>query len=158
MTITLMALRVSIAPVAFGHAGEVNGEVQDRGRIEPAGQHIGQKLGDIGAHRRNAALQGDVLEEHSAAKSICRPGCRVGFVGVPHHSAAMDFSRMFFQNIALQGGVAPVRAYIPELLADVLAGRLDPSPVLDLTVNLAGVPEGYRAMDTRKAIKVMVMV
>jgi threonine dehydrogenase-like Zn-dependent dehydrogenase len=57
-----------------------------------------------------------------------------------------------------RGGVAPVRAYIPELLADVLAGRLDPSPVLDLTVDLAGVPEGYRAMDAREAIKVMVMV
>ncbi len=94
----------------------------------------------------------------NTAIGICRPGCRVGFVGVPHHSAAMDFRRMFFQNIALQGGVAPVRAYIPELLADVLANRLDPSPVLDLTVDLAGVPEGYRAMDTRKAIKVMVMV
>ena len=54
-------------------------------------------------------------------------------------------------------GVAPVRSsYIPELLVDVLAGSLDPSPVLDLTVDLAGVPEGYRAMDTRKAIKVMV--
>ena len=65
---------------------------------------------------------------------------------------------MFYQNIALQGGVAPVRAYIPELMADVLAGRLDPSPVLDLSVDLAGVPEGYRAMDTRRAIKVMVML
>jgi threonine dehydrogenase-like Zn-dependent dehydrogenase len=65
---------------------------------------------------------------------------------------------MFYQNIGLQGGVAPVRAYIPELLADVLGGRLDPSPVLDLTVDLAGVPEGYRAMDTREAIKVMVSV
>jgi len=53
-------------------------------------------------------------------------------------------------------GVAPIRSYIPELLVDVLAGRLDPSPVLDLIVDLAGVPEGYRAMDTRKAIKVMV--
>ena len=94
----------------------------------------------------------------NTAIGICRPGYRVGVVGVPHHSAAMDFKRMFSQNIALQGGVAPVRAYIPELLADVLAGRLDPSPVLDLTVDLAGVPEGYRAMDTRKAIKVMVMV
>ncbi len=94
----------------------------------------------------------------NTAIGICRPGCRVGFVGVPHHSAEMDFGRMFFQNITLQGGVAPVRAYIPELLADVLAGRLDPSPVLDLTVGLTGVLEGYRAMDTREAIKVMVMV
>jgi threonine dehydrogenase-like Zn-dependent dehydrogenase len=94
----------------------------------------------------------------NTAIGVCRPGGRVGHVGVPHHGEAMDFRRMFYQNIALQGGVAPVRAYIPELLADVLAGRLDPSPVLDLTVDLAGVPAGYRAMDTREAIKVMVTV
>jgi threonine dehydrogenase-like Zn-dependent dehydrogenase len=94
----------------------------------------------------------------NSAIGICRPGGRVGFVGVPHHSAAMDIRRMFYHNIGLKRGVAPVRAYIPELLADVMAGRLDPSPVLDFTVDLAGVPEGYRAMDTRKAIKVMVEV
>jgi threonine dehydrogenase-like Zn-dependent dehydrogenase len=51
-----------------------------------------------------------------------------------------------------------VRAYIPALLADVLAGRLDPSPVLDLTLCLDEVPEGYKAMDTRTAIKAMVIV
>jgi hypothetical protein len=51
-----------------------------------------------------------------------------------------------------------VRAYIPALLADVLAGRLDPSPVLDLTLSLDEAPEGYKAMDTRKAIKVMLVV
>lgn len=59
-------------------------------------------------------------------------------------------------NVALRGGVAPARAYIPELLADVIAGKFDPSPVLDLTVNLDGVPSGYAAMDSREAIKVMV--
>lgn len=94
----------------------------------------------------------------NAAIGICRPGCKVGYVGVPHYGSALDFRRMFFQNISLHGGVAPVRAYIPELLKDVLEGRLDPSPVLDHTVNLDGVPEGYRAMDTRKAIKVMVQM
>jgi threonine dehydrogenase-like Zn-dependent dehydrogenase len=56
----------------------------------------------------------------------------------------------------LRGGGAPVRAYLPELLADVLAGRLDPSAVLDLTVDLDGVPSGYAAMDQRTAMKVMV--
>ena len=68
----------------------------------------------------------------------------------------VDLQRPFRQNIRLVGGVAPVRVYIPELLADVLAGKLDPSPVLDLTVDLAGVPEGYSAMDGRRATKVMV--
>lgn len=59
-------------------------------------------------------------------------------------------------NITLRGGVAPAHAYIPELLEDVVAGRIDPSPVLDLTVDLNGVPSGYAAMDGREVIKVMV--
>jgi threonine dehydrogenase-like Zn-dependent dehydrogenase len=63
---------------------------------------------------------------------------------------------MFSENIALRGGVAPVRAYADELLADVLAGKLDASPVFDLTVGLDDVPSGYAAMDGRTAIKVLV--
>ncbi len=63
---------------------------------------------------------------------------------------------MFSYNIGLRGGLAPARAYLPELLEDVLAGRLDPSPVLDFTVSLAEVASGYSAMDQRQAIKVMV--
>jgi threonine dehydrogenase-like Zn-dependent dehydrogenase len=90
------------------------------------------------------------------AIGIARPGGTVGFVGVPNGGGAIDLGRMFRHNVALKGGVAPVRAYIPELLADVLAGRLDPSPVLDLEVDLDGVPEGYAAMDGRRAIKAMV--
>ena len=96
-------------------------------------------------------------ESMKTAIGIARPGGAVGYVGVPHGSAAgVDLQRLFRQNIRLVGGVAPVRAYIAELLADVLAGKLDPSPVLDLTVDLAGVPEGYAAMDGRRATKVMV--
>jgi len=63
---------------------------------------------------------------------------------------------MFSSNIGVRGGLAPARAYLPELLAEVLAGRLDPSPVLDLTVSLAEVAAGYAAMDQRQAIKVLV--
>jgi hypothetical protein len=63
---------------------------------------------------------------------------------------------MFSSNIGLRGGLAPARAYLPELLKDVLAGRLDPSPVLDRTVNLEAISSGYAAMDQRQAIKVMV--
>lgn len=96
---------------------------------------------------------GDAL---NSALGICRPGTRVGYVGVPHHEEAVNFMRMFRHNIALHGGVAPVRAYIPELLVDVLDGKLDPSPVLNMTVGLDGVPDGYKAMDKREAIKVMV--
>ena len=92
----------------------------------------------------------------STAIGITRPGGAIGFVGVPHGSETINLSRMFMSNITLRGGVAPARAYIPDLLADVLAGKIDPSPVLDVTVDLAGVPAGYAAMDGREAIKVMV--
>ncbi|PSM41956.1 IMP dehydrogenase [Streptomyces dioscori] len=93
----------------------------------------------------------------STAVNITRDGGAIGFVGVPHGSGTgLDLSVMFDRNIALRGGVAPVRAYIPELLPDVLDGTIDPSPVFDLTVTLDGVPDGYKAMDGRTALKVMV--
>ena len=91
------------------------------------------------------------------ASGMARPGGTIGFVGVPYGAQkGLDLRRMFGENIALRGGVAPVRAYADELLADVLAGRLDASPVFDRTVDLDGVPAGYAAMDRREAIKVMV--
>ena len=63
---------------------------------------------------------------------------------------------MFAKNIGLAGGMAPTRKYIPELLERVLAGGIDPGIVFDLTVPLDEVAEGYRAMDERRAIKVLV--
>lgn len=91
------------------------------------------------------------------ASGMARPGGTIGFVGIPYGAQqGLNLGRMFGENIALRGGVAPVRAYADELLADVLAGRLDASPVFDLTVDLDGVPGGYAAMDGRAAIKVMV--
>jgi threonine dehydrogenase-like Zn-dependent dehydrogenase len=96
------------------------------------------------------------MDSFDTAIGIARPGGKVGYVGVPHIAEMINLGRMFRHNIALHGGVAPVRAYIPELLADVVAGKLDPSPVMDKVVDLAGVPEGYAAMDAREAIKVMV--
>ncbi|MFJ8307424.1 MULTISPECIES: zinc-dependent alcohol dehydrogenase family protein [unclassified Streptomyces] len=91
------------------------------------------------------------------AVEITRDGGAIGYVGVPHGSSTgLDLSVMFDRNIALRGGVAPVRTYIPELLADVLDGTIDPSPVFDLTVGIEGVPDGYRAMDERTALKVLV--
>ncbi|SDK85554.1 zinc-dependent alcohol dehydrogenase family protein [Streptomyces indicus] len=93
----------------------------------------------------------------STAVNITRDGGAIGFVGVPHGSGTgLDLGVMFDRNIALRGGVAPVRTYIPELLPDVLDGTIDPSPVFDLTVGLEEVPEGYKAMDARTALKVLV--
>jgi threonine dehydrogenase-like Zn-dependent dehydrogenase len=110
-----------------------------------------------GGHGAHAVLECvGTQDSFRTATSICRDGGTVGYVGVPQLVESLDIADMFGRNVGVRGGVAPVRAYLPELLADVLAGRLDPSPVLDLTVDLDGVPEGYAAMDSRRAIKVMV--
>jgi alcohol dehydrogenase len=92
------------------------------------------------------------------AVDICRPGGTVGYVGVPHGMDGLDLYPLFGDNITLRGGVAPVRAYAEDLLADVLQGTLDPAPVFTETVSLDGVPEGYRMMDEREAVKVLVEV
>lgn len=96
-------------------------------------------------------------EAMHTALAVARDGGAIGFVGVPHDgNEGVDFRQMFRRNVALRGGIAPVRAYIPELLADVLDGRLDPSPVFDLTIGLEEVAAGYRAMDERRAIKTLI--
>ena len=64
--------------------------------------------------------------------------------------------RSFYHNLSVSGGLAPVRAYIDELLPDILEGRIQPGRVFDRTVSLDGVPDGYRAMKQREALKVMV--
>lgn len=92
------------------------------------------------------------------AAQIARPGGNIGYVGVPHIEDPSFISQMFVKNVTLEGGPAPVRNYLEELMEDVLQGTLDPSPVLNKTVNLEGVPEGYKAMDEREAIKVMVKI
>lgn len=92
------------------------------------------------------------------AAQIVRPGGNIGYVGVPHLESPDFINQMFFKNVSFEGGPAPVRNYLEELMEDVLQGNLDPSPVLEKTVDLEGVPEGYEAMDNREAIKVMVKI
>ena len=94
------------------------------------------------------------VQATETAVGACRPGGTVGHVGVP--AEPISLMDVYGRNITLRGGVAPARAYQPALLADVLAGVIDPSPVLDVTVGLDGVPGGYAAMDERRAIKVLV--
>jgi threonine dehydrogenase-like Zn-dependent dehydrogenase len=88
------------------------------------------------------------------AFAVARPGSTVGFVGVPH-GVKLPVGRMFASNIGLAGGMAPVRTYLPDLLERTLSGAIDPGKVFDLTLPLAEVAEGYRAMDERRAIKVL---
>jgi threonine dehydrogenase-like Zn-dependent dehydrogenase len=90
------------------------------------------------------------------AISIARPGGAVGRVGVPQDETMPASQLAFYNNVTVTGGPAPVRAYIDELLPDVLEGRIEPGRVFDRAVQLDEVPDGYRAMNERQAIKVMV--
>ena len=90
------------------------------------------------------------------AISIARPGGAVGRVGVPQHESMPASETAFYGNITVSGGPAPVRAYIEELLPDVLEGRIEPGRVFDRVIGLEEVPDGYRAMNEREAIKVIV--
>jgi threonine dehydrogenase-like Zn-dependent dehydrogenase len=90
------------------------------------------------------------------AFGVVRDGGTVSRVGAPQYPAVpMDFT-VFMRNVTLTGGVAPARAYIEELLPDVLDGTIQPGTVFDRTVDLDGVPGGYRAMADREALKVLV--
>ena len=93
----------------------------------------------------------------ATAFAVARPGAMVGYVGVPH-GVEVPLQRMFFRNVGLHGGSAPVRAYIPELMDDVLAGRIDPGRVFDFETDLDGIGEAYAAMHERRAIKSLVRV
>ena len=93
------------------------------------------------------------------ALGIVKDGGRIGYVGVPNGvTEGLALGRIFRRNVTIAGGVAPARAYLPELMADVLDGSLDPSPVFDLELPLERAPEGYTAMDERRAIKVLLRV
>jgi hypothetical protein len=92
----------------------------------------------------------------ATSMGIVRRGGAVGRVGVPHYEAIPGAQPMFYDNVIVAGGPAPTLAYIPDLLPDVLEGRIDPGRVFDRTVGLDGVPDGYRAMNEREALKVMI--
>jgi len=95
-------------------------------------------------------------ESMLTAIRIARPGGAVGRVGVPQEEAMPGSLPAFYNNVTVSGGPAPVRAYIKELLPDILEGRIEPGRVFDRIVRLDEVPVGYRAMNEREAIKVMV--
>lgn len=94
---------------------------------------------------------------YEQALGVVRPGGVISRVGVPQYSdGPIGRTPMFMRNITLTGGVAPARAYIPTLLPGVLAGDVNPGKVFDREVNLDQTPEGYRLMDDREALKVLV--
>ena len=95
-------------------------------------------------------------ESTHTALSITRPGGAVGRVGVPQDETMPAAMPTFFRNVTISGGPAPARAYMDELLPDVLEGRIQPGKVFDFAGDITKVPDGYRAMDDRKAIKAII--
>jgi len=93
----------------------------------------------------------------ATAFSIARVGSVVGAIGAPH-DVVVPMDTVIFRNIGLRGGVSPVRRYIPELLDDVLAGRIHPGLVFDFTTDLSGIKEAYEVMDQRRAIKALLRI
>jgi threonine dehydrogenase-like Zn-dependent dehydrogenase len=126
--------------------------VRERG--EQAIERVRELAGGVGAHSVLECVGTD--QAMLTAMSIARPGGAVGRVGVPHYAAIPAAEPSFYANVTVSGGPAPVRAYIEELLPDILEGRIDPGRVFDRVVDLEQVPDGYRAMNERKSIKVMV--
>ena len=90
-------------------------------------------------------------EAVQTALAIARPGSIVGYVGVPH-GVEIPVENILYRNVGVNGGPAPARAYIPELLDDILGGYINP----DFTTDLNGIEEAYAAMDERRAIKSLV--
>ncbi len=97
------------------------------------------------------------MPAYRQAVGIVRPGGTISRVGVPQYEdAPVGFASLFGPNITLTGGPAPVRAYIEQLLPDILDGTVNPGKVFDVTTDLDGVVAGYRDMDDRKSLKVLI--
>lgn len=124
--------------------------VPDRG--DDAVEAVLELTGGVGA---DAVLECvGTGESMLTAFRVARPGADVGFVGVPH-GTEIPWSTAFRNNVGLRGGMAPVVRYLPELVPAVLAGEIDASAVFDLKLPLEQAPQGYAAMDERRAVKVL---
>ena len=125
--------------------------VEERG--EEGAARVTELLGGIGA---DAVLECvGTKQSMEQALAAARPGGRVGYVGVPAGGAELPIDQLFDTNVSVGGGVAPVRAYLDELLADTWSGAIRPGRVFDLQLPLEQVAEAYAAMDERRSIKTL---
>jgi threonine dehydrogenase-like Zn-dependent dehydrogenase len=124
--------------------------VEERG--DAGVQRIKELTGGLGAHSVIEAV--GTQESMMQAIRSTRPGGHVGYVGVSH-DVELPGQELFFSGVHLHGGPAPVREYLPHLVELIMDGQIDPGQVFDLTLPLEEAAEGYRAMDERRAIKVM---
>lgn len=126
--------------------------VSERG--EEAVERVRELTGGFGVHSILECVGTD--QAMLTAIGMARPGGAIGRVGVPHYEEIPAAQPAFYNNLTVGGGPAPVRAYIEELLPDILEGRIEPGRVFDRGVGLDEVPDGYLAMNERESIKVMV--
>jgi threonine dehydrogenase-like Zn-dependent dehydrogenase len=134
--------------VALGEEFGATDVVRERG--EEAVERVRELTGGLGA--RSVLECVGVEQAVITALEIARPGGSIGRVGVPDHDTTPT-SVAFWKNASMAGGPAPVRAYIDELLPDVLEGRIEPGRVFDRTGTLDDVPEGCRLMNERDVLK-----
>jgi threonine dehydrogenase-like Zn-dependent dehydrogenase len=113
---------------------------------------IKELTGGLGAHSTVEAV--GTQESMLQAIRSTRPGGHVGYVGV-FHGEQLPSDELFFAEIHLFGGPAPVRRFLPDLIDRIWTRQIDPGKVFDLDLPLAQVAEGYRAMDERRAIKTL---
>jgi len=138
--------------IALARAFGATDVVSERG--EAAVERVRALTGGLGAHSVLECVGlGPAME---TALLIARAGGAVGRVGVPQEEGIPAAQPSFYKNVTIAGGPAPVRAYIEELMPDILEGRIQPGRVFDRTTDLDGVPDGYRAMNEREAIKVLI--
>src|SRR5258708_12996193 len=140
--------------IALARAFGATDIVSERG--EAAIERVRELTGGLGAHAVLECVGHGQSPE--PAFRIVRAGGAVGRAGRPQQATIPDSEATFFANVTIAGGPAPVRAYIEELMPDILEGRIEPGRVFDRVTNLDGVPEGYRAMNELEGIKVMIAV
>lgn len=139
-------------------------EPRQRLALEYGASDVVAERGDEGVARIKKLTNG--LGAHSVIEAVgtqesmmqairsTRPGGHVGLVGVLH-DVEIPGEEFFFSHVHLHGGPAPVRRFLPEFVDLIWNHEIDPGKVFDLILPLDQVAEGYRAMDERRAIKVL---
>lgn len=133
-------------------AREFGADVVIAERGEEGAAKVRELTGGYGAHGVVEAVGNQVSMEQAIAS--CRPGGHVGYVGVSH-GVSLDGQSLFFAEVSLLGGPAPVRRFLPDLIERILAGEINPGRVFTSRLPLEEAGAGYRAMDERKDIKVL---
>ena len=136
-------------------AREFGADVVVAERGEEGAAKVKELTGGYGAHGVVEAVGNQVSMDQAIAS--CRPGGHVGYVGVAH-GVSLNGQRLFFAEVSMLGGPAPVRRFLPDLIDRILKREIDPGKVFTLRLPLEEAAEGYKAMDERRAIKVLLEV